>query len=199
MNPVRELSFEDTTMTLKFEEFSVTINRFMVSDDYVDQSEKFRNVLDNDTIDVFTDFTETLEGQTVIIASNTLENIIIEQAFETSATIMDEGPHCDLLNWKHHKSPWDTLKANKQGYYIANKYTEADWERFPEVNLDELKAAVSKECGEEWVKHIKNVKSVKDYPSGVSLSHYLLRISGTHKTTGKSVSKLVRFEVPMGC
>jgi len=40
--------------------------------------------------------------------------IKLYQSFENSITIINEGPHCDLVKWKHYNSEWKELKTKKQ-------------------------------------------------------------------------------------
>ena len=132
------------------------------------------------------------------IETNVLENVKIEQRYETSLTIMDEGPHRDLTEWKHFSSEWKTLKQ-KNGKFLCLSYSEKETEKFPESSIEELKAEVKVKCGEKWARHIENVTSLTEYPCGIAISRYFLRITGQFKTNGKKISKLIVIENPMGC
>ena len=69
----------------------------------------------------------------------------IEQQFETSMTINDEGPHLDLLNWKHGLSPWQELSVIKPNIFRGKVITEKDGNRFPAFTKQELCEAVIKQ------------------------------------------------------
>ena len=49
---------------------------------------------------------------------------------------MNEGPHCDLIDWKHFYSDWNKLQANSKGQFICDKYSVKDHEKFPEIPID---------------------------------------------------------------
>ncbi len=112
---------------------------------------------------------------------------------------MNEGPHCDLTDWKHFYSDWKSLQTNKKGQFICNKYSEKDYEKFPEISIEDLKQKVKEQCGEEWFNLLDKVKIPTEYPSGVSISRYFLRITGQDKNKGETVTKLIIIETPMGC
>ena len=69
----------------------------------------------------------------------------IEQQIETSMTINDEGPHLDLLNWKHGVSPWQELPVIKPNIFRGKAITKKDSRRFPAFTKQELCQAVIKQ------------------------------------------------------
>lgn len=69
----------------------------------------------------------------------------VEQQFETSLTINDEGPHLDLLSWKHGLSPWQELSVIKPNIFRGKAITEKDGRRFPAFTKQELCQAVIKQ------------------------------------------------------
>ena len=46
------------------------------------------------------------DGSPMQVTSPTLKNLKVEERIETSITVMNEGPHCDLTHWKHYNSPF---------------------------------------------------------------------------------------------
>ncbi len=112
---------------------------------------------------------------------------------------MNEGPHCDLTDWKHYLSEWQKLKTGKKGQFIGVQYAEKDGIKFPDISLDVLKEEVKKQCGTEFFNLLKNVKTQTEYPIGVSISRYYLRLTGTRNDNGKTFTKLIIFSTPMGC
>ena len=194
INKVKNEALEDTITNIKFSELSISINRLIVFDE-----DKKLNETQKDTVYLYSELGETIEGQTISISTEQLTNLTIEQRYETSVTIMGEGPHCDLIDWKHYDSEWKTLKTNKVGQFICDSYSEKDWEKFPKIQISELKAKVKEQCGQEWYNLISKVKSPTEYPSGVGVSRYFLRLTGQRKDNGQTVTKLIIFEVAMGC
>jgi len=65
--------------------------------------------------------------------------------------------------------------------------------------MDDFKEAVNAHCGERWYELIKNINSPTEYPSGVGISRYFLKITGLRKQDRQLVEKLIVLENPMGC
>lgn len=184
----------DTVTTIKFNEFSVSISRLVIYD-----KDKKIEKTQKDTVDVYVELGETIEGQIISVSNEQLTHLTIEQRFETSVTIMNEGPHCDLTEWKHFYSDWKQLQTNNNGQFICEKYSKMEREKFPKISIDELKQHVKHQCGEEWLKLVERVELPTEYPSGVAISRYYLRITGQSKDNGKRVIKVIILETPMGC
>ena len=184
----------DSITTLKFDELSVSINRLIIYDEdkKIDQIQK-------DTVEIYAELGETIEGQLISISSDQLTGLTVEQRYETSVTIMNEGPHCDLTDWKHFYSDWTRLKANNTGQFICDKYPEKECEKFPKISIDDLKQKVKDQCGDEWLKLVEKVKTPTEYPSGVGISRYYLKVIGQRKDNGQTVTKFIIIETPMGC
>ena len=184
----------DTITTIKFNELSISINRLIIYDEdkKIDQIQK-------DTIEIYSQLGETIEGQLISISSDQLTGLTIEQRYETSVTIMNEGPHCDLTDWKHFYSDWNKLQANSKGKFTCDRYTEKDYEKFPKISIADLKQKVKEQYGDDWFKLIEKVKLPTEYPSGVSISRYYLRVTGQRKDNRQTVTKLIVIETPMGC
>jgi hypothetical protein len=184
----------DTITTIKFNELSISINRLIIYDE-----DKKINQIQKDTVEIYLELGETIEGQLISLSSEQLTDFTIEQRYETSVSIMNEGPHCDLTDWKHFYSDWKQLQLNKTGQFICAKYSEKEYEKFPKISIDDLKKKVKEQCGDEWLKLVEKVKTPTEYPSGVSISRYYLRITGQRKDNGQTVTKLIVIETPMGC
>ncbi len=184
----------DTIIYIKFPELTLSINRLVIWDE-----EKKLNQLQNDTVSIIAELGETIEGQEISIATKELTDILIEQRYETSVAISNEGPHCDLTDWKHYYSDWKSLKQSSDGKFIGITYDLEANQRFPKVPISELKESVKKQCGEEWYQLVKNIKSPHEDPSSVGISRYYLNVTGKQKTTGKTIKKTIIIELPMGC
>ncbi len=192
--PLETENTANTTTDINFQEFSISINRLLVYD-----PENKLDKTQGDTVSVYVELGETIEKQIITIISDSLTDIKIEQRFETSVTIMHEGPHCDLTDWKHHYSVWKEIRKIDTCKFIADEYDEKMTEKFPVIEIEALKEAVRKQCGDDWAEHIKNIQSPTEYPSGVSISRHFLRITGRNKHTGQLITKLIVLETPMGC
>ena len=184
----------DTTTTFGFADFSLTINRFIIQN-----SDIALNTLENDTVIVFAELGESIENQLISITNNKLTNILVEQRYCTSVTLSNEGPHCDLTEWKHYYSDWKPLKNQGSDQFLCEKYSLKDRETFLEISIDDLKKEVKTLCGEDWFQLVKDIKSPTEYPSNVGISQYYIRITGQQQNNGPRVTKLIIIEHPMGC
>jgi len=197
-NPVTHINAEeevvDTITTIKFNELSISINRLIIYDE-----DKRIEQIHKDTVEIYAEYGETIEGQLISISSEQLTALTVEQRYETSVTIMDEGPHCDLTDWKHFYSDWKRLQAINSRQFICNKYSEKDHKKFPKISIDDLKQRVKVQCGDEWLKLVEKVKTSTEYPSRVGISRYYLKVSGRNKENGQTVTKLIIIETPLGC
>ncbi len=192
-NTASNEGLEDTVTDIKFEDISISINRLVVFDENSKLAETQK-----DTVYLYSELGETIEGQLISIAGSQLSNLTVEQRYETSVTIMDEGPHCDLVDWKHYESEWKRLKTNNKGQFICDSYSEKELEKFPAIQINELKEYVQEHCGKGWLELITTIKSPIDYPSGVGVSRYFLRLTGQRKDS-KEIVKVIVFEIAMGC
>jgi hypothetical protein len=185
---------DDTTTIISFNEFNISISRLVVYDEH-----RILNKVQKDTVYLFPELGETIEGQIIKIDNLNLEDFKIEQRYETSISIQNEGPHCDLTNWKHYTSPWKEIpKLNNQTYQCL-VYEHEDYQKFPEVSVADLKNHVKANYDKEWHDLISGISSIRDYPSSVGISRYFIRISGIDKDTKALVTKMLIFENPMGC
>lgn len=184
----------DSITKIKFPELTLTIRKLVIWNE-----EQELNKAQKDTVNFYLELGETIEGQLLSISTNELTDIQVEQRYETSVTIMNEGPHCDLIDWKHYYSDWIQLKKNNKGLFVCDSYEESDWEKFPKIDIEELKEAVKTHCSEHWYDLVKNIKSPTEYPSGVGISRYFLRVTGKQKDNEQKVIKLIILETPMGC
>jgi hypothetical protein len=130
----------------------------------------------------------------------------IEQQYETSITIMNEGPHIDLVDWKHHVSEWQALKATKDLTFIS---TEVSSIEFPQVTkkqiVDALKEASKgwpREEGNDpvsgWIRLANKCETPNTYPCGVGVSKIRLRISVLKDGNWIPV-QTIELIPPMGC
>ena len=90
--------------------FKISFDTFTLT---VDSLEAWASKTNKDTVNIDIDLGETIEGKIIRIKHHVdYKNIQLFQRHENSITIMDEGPHCDLTDWKHYYSSWKPLKVN---------------------------------------------------------------------------------------
>lgn len=140
---------------------------------------------------------ETIEGQEIVIISNTLTNLKVEQRYQTSITVEDGMYRCDL-EWRNYLSDWVTLNPKPDGTYEGAKYSPYERERFPEVTTEELRGQVLSNCGDDWKEIVQKISTPIARPCSVLITHYFLRISGQDNNTGKTISKTIEIFVPTG-
>ncbi|MDO5979133.1 SH3 domain-containing protein [Flavivirga spongiicola] len=177
--------------------FKINLDTFTLT---VDSLEAWASKTNQDTVNIDIDLGETIEGKIIRIKHHIdYKNIQLFQRHENSITIMDEGPHCDLTDWKHYYSSWKPLKSiSKDNQFKTNSYSEEAWNKFIKIDINEFKQAVKTHCGENWATLIKDVKTVNTYPSGVSISTIYLKVIFT-KMNDEKIEKIIAFGIPMGC
>jgi hypothetical protein len=181
------LQFDNLTLTTGFEE--------------VWNDENYFSEVHKDTILIQLGLVSKISGQVYLLkSSSSIRTIQIYQNYETSLTIMDEGPHVDLTDWTHYVGEWKELKI-KDNRFKTLEYSSADQEQFPNVTPDEILEATKKHLkvdSNRWTELAKQCNGPNKYPCGVSISRINLKITLTDNKENKT-DKYVILEVPMGC
>lgn len=181
------IKFPDLTITTHFDE--------------IWNEEGYFNQIHADTILVQVGLGDDPSGKTYLIKiDSSLQSIEIFQNYETSLTLMDEGPHIDLTNWKHYIGDWQKLSIS-ENHFKTFAYSQEDQVKFPEVTRDEIVQVVKQGWGDDpdgWAKLAEECKGANGYPCGVSISRINLKIV-TVDVNGVKAERLVIFEIPMGC
>ena len=193
LNTESEPVINDNLLEIKFEEFSIEIDSLEVWD----EEEKLKEQ-QKDTARIYLELGETIEGQKLKIHKIKEGQIRIYQRFENSITVMNEGPHCDLTEWKHYNSNWKDLQI-ENSQFLTESYSEQDWDKFIEVDMNELREAVRVKCGEGWAEHVKDVKSPTEYPFGISTSRIFFKIEFIEQDSEYLKERIISIEIPMGC
>lgn len=146
------------------------------------------------------DLGQSLEGYEVVLRKEPrcATEFRVQWQYETSVTVMNEGPHVDLLDWKHFTSSWLDIEPNGAGRYRLPTLTDEQRMEFPQVSPSELVEAVRAEGGDRWAELAANVKTPHAYPSAVGLSAYRVRVV---QRVGSEWQVLhsATFRFPMGC
>jgi hypothetical protein len=129
----------------------------------------------------------------------------VEQRYETSLTLMNEGPHMDLLDWKHYISEWEEVES-RNGLTFLSKEVLSD--EFPAVTQAEIIMAVRAESEkwskqgfdevERWIDLARQCTGPTTYPCGVSVSKITLRIRVKESGSWKDI-QTIELQIPMGC
>lgn len=180
---------------IKLNDIEVKFNNVIVFVDEVDKSLIFR-----DTINLHLNLGETIQGSIFQIIKTGLRDLKVDQQYKTNLSISDEGPHLDLLNWKHFTSDWIEIKPIDFGKYKTIIYSTQDQKRFPDFTENELIDYLISIDNQRYANLIKNPNysddGIKHWQIG--LSRVTIRISGFDKEN-KWVARYINFEIPMGC
>jgi hypothetical protein len=184
----------DSICLISFEEFSIQIPNF-----HCENITNTPNPIQADIFWITAELGEVFEDRIIYINSDNVDDLFVEESYETSLTITDEGPHCDLTEWEHYIDNWRPLYKNHLEEYPLYNYDEKESQKFPNVSVQQIQAAAEKHCGSEWANKIKTIHSPNEYPAGVSISWYYIRISGKRKDNGLPFQKTLVINSPMGC
>lgn len=175
---------------IKFQEFSLFIE--MEASDII-------NSINIDTAKIGLEIGDTPENKSIKIHNFKFKEIKIFQQHVNSLTIMNEGEHCDLTDWISYYSDWEKLDFDSVNQSFKSfSYEVEDWQRFSEVESEELREAVELHCGEFWLNHIGNSPNIHEYPIGVSMNKIIFKVLLTD-SNGSVQEKIIEFEIPMGC
>lgn len=149
--------------------------------------------------EVYLELADSIEDQVLRLhGAPKNREFAIDQCYETSLTVMEEGPHLDLLDWKHYTSPWTPLKKLNRTDFRTAAISEKDREKFPEVTAQEIREAVTKRGGDVLGQYVSAVKKPTDLPCGVGVSKISFRVKVKDGENWK-VIKTIHFLVPLGC
>ena len=132
-------------------------------------------------------------GQSLHISKNGKYKVY--QKYFNSATINYEGPHCDMINWKKYESEWELLK-NQDSIYQTLEFNNQEYNKFVDVNEEELIKGIIKHCGDHWLERAKEIKKMGGQMYDVGLSHILYKIEFENKEIN---TKYICLNIPMGC
>ncbi|MBK8793756.1 MAG: hypothetical protein IPN59_11575 [Holophaga sp.] len=133
----------------------------------------------------------------ISVVDNSSHNYKIQFRYETSITIQHEGPHIDLINWKHYRSPWKTAMLNPERQFVCQLPDGLISKKFPKVTMSEVRIALAK-VEPTWVDHIKHVKAITEYPLDVGISRIYFRILAKRNNTWRLV-KTFCYNISLGC
>ena len=178
----------DGRLELKF-----TVNDLWTEPAYLQQ-------IHHDTVFLMLGLVEMISGHQfkIDLQDPNIKFVSVSQSYETSLTLMDEGPHMDLTDWMHYTSDWQPLSV-EDWQFSTLEYDQYDYQRFPEVGPMEIMAAVKARVNDpKWVKLAEKCANPLSYPCGVSISRYFLKLE-IQDFQDQVTERIVVFEVPMGC
>lgn len=148
------------------------------------------------------DLVESVDGQMVTLhlpASRSSYRML--QRYRTSMTISVEGPHLDLLDWRHYDSPWIPLEFLSTNRFRTLRSEQMDSSRFPKTTKAEIRKEVHRRIKNDWPELTESVESCNGPDNGaciVTISSIYLRIQKQVNDRWMDVG-VVEIAIPMGC
>ena len=192
-NGISNSQNKEYKLTLDLKDFVISFQS-IVTDSYYNHS--INNKADDTTV-VYLELGDSPENNFLTFDLGEAEIINVYQRYETSATIMNEGPHLDLLDWFHYTSGWVALEKSNNHSFKSIPYSEKEASKFPEVDIEQLNVMVNNIGGERWAELVKDVKTINDYPVAIGISKIAFKIE--YKVKGIKKAKYIVFEMPLGC
>lgn len=118
----------------------------------------------------------------------------VYQQTETSITISNDGPHYDLINWRHGYSNIDELTGKNNEF----NFIEQTNIKFPKVSLPTFVEEVRKLEGDFIAGQAKKCKAFNKYPCRIAPSRYIFIIKQEIKKEWVDLG-LVIIMPAMGC
>jgi len=123
------------------------------------------------------------------------------QRYRTSMSISAEGPHLDLVDWRHFDSPWTHLPSLSVNRFRTLASDQMEDSKFPLTTKSEIIKEVSRRVGNDWPRLLELVRDCRGLNDGACQ----VMISSTYLRIQKQVGNrwieagLVEFRIPMGC
>lgn len=180
------------TLKISFEQFELYINNLKV----IDSKNQLTDTFIKDTISINIDIGESIEKSGLHIVSDSLNNIKIEQGFESVLVINGDGEFCILEKIPSRFSILKEIKPFDSGDYMCYSYGKNDVNLFKAFNVDTLKTIAHSECN---CPNIDSVKYINDKYAFESITNYYIKISASIKNSNKKVIKYIIINKPIGC
>lgn len=124
----------------------------------------------------------------------------ILQRYRTTMSISAEGPHLDLIDWRHFDSPWNLLNNTGLDRFRTLSADQMDVE-FPKASREDIIKEVRRRVrkgGLDLLELAKSCRGPNDGACYVGISSMYLKIQ--KQVDGHWIDAgLVEFQIPMGC
>ena len=145
-------------------------------------------------------------GARVMVDAAASTQVRVRVQFETSIAVGLEGPHIDLLDFRHCQSAWVPATRKDGRVFIVPKPTQAQESCIPEATVPEVREALRKQLVrmgmqdsmQTWLDAMRDVKRVGDDPTYVALGRVRVLVEAKAGGKWKRQAVLV-LRVPMGC
>ena len=147
------------------------------------------------------DLGQSIDDQELTLNFRDNDEYRVFERYRTSMSVSAEGPHLDLVNWRHFDSPWTQLKSVGHKRFRTLATEQMDDSKFPSTTNEEMVKEVRRLVGTDWPEIVELVKDCHSPKSGacfVSISSIYLRIQKRLGARWTDVG-VVEFRLPMGC
>lgn len=172
--------------------------KFQVEDLFTEEA--YLQQIHHDTVYLLLGFVEKISGHQFQIQVHDpgIKEVSVYQSYQTSLSLMDEGPHMDFTDWLHYTSSWEEIPL-KDWRFSSLEYQKEDYQKFPSVNNEDIMEAVrARVTDAKWLALAEKCEDPQSYPCGVSISRYFLKLE-IQGPGDEITQRVVVFEVPMGC
>ena len=147
------------------------------------------------------DLGESIDNQEVTINFQRNDEYRMFQRYRTSMSVSAEGPHLDLVDWRHFDSAWTELKPLSSKCFRTLSLNQMDASRFPPTTNDEIVEEVRRRVGTDWPEVLglaEDCGGPNDGACLVTISSIYLRIQKRVHTQWVDVG-LIEIRHPLGC
>ncbi|MDR6763840.1 hypothetical protein J2Y38_004064 [Flavobacterium sp. 2755] len=187
-------------LTIKFSDLKISMSDDDTS--WKDEYEETDNIYETrkDTAVFYLDPGYSLE-RSFKIEQAEFDEIELYGQFEINVGIDTEReldvPFCLIEGWKTYTSEWTKFKVNKNDLQLPMIDERTDHPI--DFTIDELKTAVGKHCGPEWLDEIRNIESLDKIRTSFFATRYIYKIKAKNSKTNEVVEKFIVFYAPTSC
>lgn len=147
------------------------------------------------------DLGEGIDNQEVSLHFQGNDEYRMFQRYRTSMSVSAEGPHLDLVDWRHFDSAWTKLKALSSKRFRTLVLNQMDASKFPSTTNDEFVEEIRRRVGTDWPEVLELAQDCDGPNDGaclVLISSIYLRIQKRVHTQWVDVG-LIQIRQPMAC
>ncbi|WP_291143238.1 hypothetical protein [Flavobacterium sp. UBA7680] len=187
-------------LTIKFSDLTISMRDDDTS--WRDENKETDNIYETkqDTAIFYLDPGYSLERSFKIEQAG-FDEIELYGQFEINVGIETERevgvPFCLIEGWKTYTSEWIKFKVNRNDLQLPMIDDRKD--RPIDFTIDELKIAVGKHCGPEWLDEIRNIESLDKIKTSFFTTRYIYKIRAKNSKTNEIVEKFIVFYAPTSC
>lgn len=136
-----------------------------------------------------------------VIEEPEFDQIELYAQFEVNVAITTnreiEVPMCIIEDWKCYTSKWTKYKVDRKD--LKFPIIEENKDNIIDFTIEELKLAVGKHCGSEWLSEIRNIQSRDKLPTSFFVTKYIFKIKARNSKTNQVIEKFIVFYTPTSC